>query len=71
MKIEVDQEKDGRWIAAVPDLPGTMVYGTTREETISRVEALALRVSADHLEHGENIQSTATSEYAAGAEILP
>ena len=55
MRIEIDQEEDGRWIAEVPDLPGTMVYGQTREEAISKVEALALRVVADRLDHGEAI----------------
>ena len=55
MKIEIDREKDGRWIAEVPDLPGVMGYGSTREEAISKVEALALRVLADRLEHGEEI----------------
>ena len=55
MKIEIEREEDGRWIAEVPDLPGVMVYGQTREETISKVEALALRVLADRLEHGEEI----------------
>ncbi len=45
--IEVEQEKDGRWIAEIPEIPGTMGYGRTREEAISRVEALALRVLAD------------------------
>lgn len=55
MNIEVDREKDGRWIAEVPDLPGVMTYGQTREEAINKVEALALRVLADRLEHGEEI----------------
>ena len=55
MKIEIDREDDGRWIAEVPDLPGVMVYGDSREEAISKVEALALRVLADRLEHGEQI----------------
>lgn len=55
MKIEIDREQDGRWIAEVPDLPGVMGYGDTREKAISRVEALALRVLADRLEHGEEI----------------
>jgi len=49
MKIEIDREDDGRWIAEVPDLPGVMVYGQSREEAISRVKALALRVLADRL----------------------
>jgi predicted RNase H-like HicB family nuclease len=55
MKIEIDREDDGRWIAEIPDLPGVMVYGDTREEAISKAEALALRVIADRLENGEDI----------------
>lgn len=55
MRIEIEREEDGRWIAEVPDLPGVMVYGQTREEAISKVEALALRVIADRIEHGETI----------------
>jgi predicted RNase H-like HicB family nuclease len=55
MKIEIEREDDGRWIAEVPDLPGVMVYGKTRQEAIAKVEALALRVLADRLEHGEEI----------------
>jgi predicted RNase H-like HicB family nuclease len=51
--IEIECEDDGRWIAEVPELPGVMVYGQTREEAISRVQALALRVIADRLENGE------------------
>lgn len=43
MKIEVDREEDGRWIAEVPELPGAMVYGQSREEAVSKVQALALR----------------------------
>ena len=55
MKIEVEREDDGRWIAEVPDLPGVMVYGTSRSDAVSRAEALALRVIADRLDHGEAI----------------
>ncbi len=55
MKIEVEQEVDGRWIAEVPDLPGVMAYGKTRAEAIAGVQALALRVMADRIEHGEEI----------------
>jgi predicted RNase H-like HicB family nuclease len=52
-RVEVEQEDDGRWIAEVPDLPGALIYGETRDEAISKVQALALRVLADRLEHGE------------------
>jgi predicted RNase H-like HicB family nuclease len=55
MRIETELEEDGRWIAEVPELPGVVVYGQTREEAITRVEALALRVIADRLDHGEAI----------------
>ena len=52
--IEIEQEKDGRWIAEIPQIPGAMTYGSTRAEAVSRVEALALRVLAERIEHGES-----------------
>lgn len=55
MKVETEREEDGRWIAEVPELPGVLVYGQTREDAIRKVEALALRVIADRLDHGEAI----------------
>ncbi len=51
--MEIEREVDDRWIAEVTDLPGVMVYGATREEALARAKALALRVIADRLEHGE------------------
>jgi len=53
LTIEIEREDDGRWIAEVAALPGTMCYGETREEAIARVQALALRVIAERLEHNE------------------
>jgi len=55
MRIEIEREKDGRWIAEVPDLPGVLAYGRTRKEAVSKAKALAVRVVADRLEHGEKI----------------
>jgi len=52
-KVEVEQEQDGRWIAEVIELPGVLAYGPSPEEARARVQALALRVVADRLEHGE------------------
>lgn len=52
-EIELDREADGRWIAEVPELPGVLTYGQTREEAVARVQALALRVLAERLEHNE------------------
>jgi predicted RNase H-like HicB family nuclease len=44
MKIDIEKEEDGRWIAEVSDIPGVLAYGKTREEAIANAEALALRV---------------------------
>ena len=49
MKIEIEQEVDGRWIAEIPDLPGVICYGKTRDEAVANAKALALRVMADRL----------------------
>ena len=54
-RIELEQEEDGRWIAEVLELPGVMVYGQTRGEVISRVQALALRVLADRHEYQQPV----------------
>lgn len=53
LTLEIEREDDGRWLAEVPDLPGVLAYGESRDKAIARVEALALRVLADRLEHGE------------------
>jgi len=53
LKVELEQEADGRWLAEVIDLPGVLAYGATRDEALARVETLALRVIADRLEHVE------------------
>ena len=52
-KVEIEREEDGRWIAEVMELPGVMAYGASSEEAKAKVQALALRVVADRLEHGE------------------
>ncbi|HZY02332.1 MAG TPA: type II toxin-antitoxin system HicB family antitoxin [Anaeromyxobacteraceae bacterium] len=51
--VEIEREEDGRWIAEVPALPGVLAYGATEAEALASVQALALRVLADRLEHGE------------------
>ena len=53
--VETEQETDGRWIAEVPELPGVMAYGDTREQAVRRAQVLSLRVLADRLEHDEPI----------------
>lgn len=60
LKVELEQEVDGRWIAEIRELPGVLSYGRTREEAAARVEALAFRVLADRSEHGEDGPRTTT-----------
>jgi predicted RNase H-like HicB family nuclease len=53
--VELEQEEGGRWIAEVVEIPGAMAYGTTQEKARANVSALALRVVADRLHHGETV----------------
>ncbi len=55
LSIETEQEEDGRWLGEVPELPGVLAYGQSRQEAIIRVQVLALRVLADRIEHGEHL----------------
>lgn len=51
--VEIEQEEDGRWIAEICELPGVLSYGTSADHARARAQALALRVVADRLDHGE------------------
>jgi predicted RNase H-like HicB family nuclease len=53
LTFETEQEDDGRWIAEVPELPGVLAYGATRQQAVIKAEALALRVLAERLENAE------------------
>jgi predicted RNase H-like HicB family nuclease len=55
LKIEIEREEDGRWVGEAPDLPGVLAYGATEAEARTKTTALALRVIADRLEHGEPV----------------
>ena len=46
---EHEQEEDGCWLAAGPELPGVLAYGATAEEAMAKAEVLALRVIAERL----------------------
>lgn len=53
LRIESEQEEDGRWVAEVPALPGVMAYGKTKSDASAKAQVLALRVIADRVENGE------------------
>ncbi len=53
--ITLGREGDGRWWADVESMPGVMAYGNTQEAAITSVRALALRVAANCIDHGEEV----------------
>ena len=63
--VEYEQEEDGRWLAEVPELPGVLAYGATSGEAAAKAQALALRVLADRLEHGESQPELLNITFAA------
>jgi predicted RNase H-like HicB family nuclease len=65
LTVEIEQEDDGRWIAEVLELPGVLAYGQTPEEAQAKVQALALRVIADRLDHAEAGPNRVSISFAA------
>jgi predicted RNase H-like HicB family nuclease len=65
LTIEIEREVDGRWIGEVLELPGVIAYGATKDEARNKAAALALRVIADRIEHGEPAPIEASGLFAA------
>ena len=63
--IEYEREEDGRWLAEVNELPGVLAYGKTSDEAMVKAEALALRVLAERLDHGERKPEPITITFKA------
>ena len=62
--VEYEQEEDGRWLAEVLEMPGVLAYGQSSDEAIAKAQALALRVLADRLEHGESAHEFVNISFA-------
>ena len=54
LTLEYEQEKDGRWLAEVPQLPGILAYGISANDAMAKAESFALRVIAEQLENRES-----------------
>jgi len=65
LSVETEQEEDGRWLAEVLELPGVLAYGDTPERAQAKAQALALRVVAERLEHGEIAPDLVSVSFAA------
>jgi len=53
LRVEFTRVKDGRWMAAIPDLPGVTALARTRKRALASVEVLALQVIVDRHKNRE------------------
>ena len=67
LTIELDRERDGRWIAEVQQLPGVLAYGQDRDQAVARAQALALRVLAERLDNGEAVPDPLNVSFSVAA----
>ena len=65
IRVETEREEDGRFLAAVPELPGVMAYGSTETEAVRKVKTIALQVLADMIENGEEVPEPLRVLFAA------
>jgi predicted RNase H-like HicB family nuclease len=65
IRVELEREEDGRFLASVPDLPGVMAYGPTEEEAVRKVKSIALQVLADMIGSGEEVPEPLKRLFAA------
>jgi predicted RNase H-like HicB family nuclease len=71
LAIDYYREDDGRWLADIPALPGVTAYGRTKRQATAAVQALALRLIADRLEHGETLPGPLNVSFIAAEESIP
>jgi len=65
IRVELEREEDGRFLASVPELPGVMAYGDGEEEAVRKVKSIALQVLADMVESGEDVPESLKALFAA------
>ena len=59
MRVEIETEVDGRFIAEISGIPGALAYGDTAHEAIRKVESLVLRILADRIDANEESEELA------------
>ena len=67
LTIRLLRETDGRWIGDVVELRGVSVYAATSEEATLKAKALALRVIAEEIEHGEMMPTADLVQFSLAA----
>jgi hypothetical protein len=54
--VRFDIEDDGRWIAELPEVPGALAYGATRDEAFEALKKIAPDAVQVFCECGETAQ---------------
>ena len=67
LTYELEREADGRWLVEILTLPGCMAYGATRDAALAAAQALAFRVLAEQIEHGEHPLSVPSVAFVEAA----
>jgi predicted RNase H-like HicB family nuclease len=65
LRIQIEREADGRFLASVPDLPGVMAYAETKDAAVRKAKAIALQILADMIETGEEVPEPLKVLFAA------
>ena len=65
LRVQVEREEDGRFLASVPDLPGVMAYGELEDAAVRKVKTIALQVLADMIESGDEVPEPLKALFAA------
>lgn len=61
-RVELVEEKDGRWSAGVPTLPGCATWGTTEEEALSNLRDAVEAYLKDMQQAGERLPQASALE---------
>ena len=65
LRVQIEREADGRFLASVPDLPGVMAYAETEDAAVRKAKAIALQILADMIESGEDVPEPLKVLFAA------
>jgi len=66
LRIEIDREVDGRWIAEVLEL-NVPLYGDSKQDAIQRAQSAAREIVLDRIAHGELPADSANATFDVAA----
>jgi len=66
LRIELEREVDGRWIAEVPEL-NIVLYGDSKPDAIDRAQSAAREIVLDRIAHGELPPDSANATFDIAA----